>query len=425
MVLLAVMKPRVGFDGVVALHSFVQRVAAKRASRRRDTGVIELKSYNVNGESYLEAWKTTILPALKRLIDEGSITTPTEELPFLLQDDNAKPHRKVIGGVSVLRLICQAAHELGVHMQPLVPPQPAQSPDLNPLDTFVFRMLNLRFRRLRAQERVKWSARGLRSREIPDAMEVEALDVIADEDLCSDEDGGEDGVLQRLNRVPLRCGAQRISRAGNLRPFVCPGCKGLVRENAEATQCDLRQGWWHDACVQALLSDAKYARAVNPGIVEEDGEWICPQCSHHLCRNDDLTKALCVACGLPSVRSGDDMGRDMTACDSRAGGLFHKTCVSYDEDAELEEGCDNWFCVACDSLLEDPEFEELEILEQDINIAASSVESLEKAICLALQELPREAFKRGFETRQHIMRMVVAAEGKNTYDVHWREPDDE
>lgn len=160
MVLVGVMKPVNQFNGVVGRHAFVERVAAKRNSKNREQGSIELKAFNVTGETYIDAWKNSMFPSLKRLIDNGDIAEPSREDPLFLQDDNAKPHRKSVNGKRVTERICEIGlKDFGIFIQPLEPSQPPQSPDTNPLDTFVFRMMNVRFRRLRA---VKSSVSGFR-----------------------------------------------------------------------------------------------------------------------------------------------------------------------------------------------------------------------------------------------------------------------
>jgi hypothetical protein len=96
MVLVGVMKPQDNFDGVVGMHPFVERVAAGRNSKNREKGTIELKAFNVCGQTYIDAWKKNMFPKLKELIEEGKIAPATEDNPLYLQDDNARPHRGVI-----------------------------------------------------------------------------------------------------------------------------------------------------------------------------------------------------------------------------------------------------------------------------------------------------------------------------------------
>ena len=82
------------------------------------------------------------------------------------------------------------------------------------------------------------------------------------------------------------------------------------------------------ACVTVLVGTDLYPRAVAPDL-KSSSLWICPQCSMHLCRNNDKTSNLCLICWKPSQRSGQDMGGDMICCDNGVGSLFHKKCVNY------------------------------------------------------------------------------------------------
>jgi hypothetical protein len=110
------------------------------------------------------------------------------------------------------------------------------------------------------------------------------------------------------------------------------------------------------------------------------------------------------------------MGTDMICCDSDGGGLFHKKCVNYNEDDAIQ--CDNWFCPACDSLIED-QYIGLEEIEQR-PISGNNVQALKKAVEYSLAEVPLESFFRGFETRRAIIKKVLETEGNNDYDMHWR-----
>jgi hypothetical protein len=143
MMQVALMAPREGFSGVVGSHAFTILEAAKRNSKNREKGTFVEKSVNVSGKTYLEAWRESMLPALKELVDSGKIPRPTERFPLLLQDDNARAHR---GKDCKPTTICRVAkEEFGLEMAPKDPPQPAQSPDLNPLDTFFFESCLLSF----------------------------------------------------------------------------------------------------------------------------------------------------------------------------------------------------------------------------------------------------------------------------------------
>jgi transposase len=150
MVLVAVVAPRGRWNGLIGTHFFTERVAAAKWSKNRDAGTMELHAVNVTKESYIAAWVKTIIPSILHAIREGNLPNPTRNKPLLLQDDNAKPHRGPWKDhLDVTAYICAKAMEMGVFMVPKLPGQPAQSPDLNPLDTFIFRILAMKWRRLR------------------------------------------------------------------------------------------------------------------------------------------------------------------------------------------------------------------------------------------------------------------------------------
>ncbi len=226
-------------------------------------------------------------------------------------------------------------------------------------------------------------------------------------------DSGEE-VVTEVDTVPLRCKPESSRKRA-----LCGGCSKLVKQNDKtAVQCDLRFGWWHLECVKAAIEDRLYPRAKLPDLRRKDDLWVCPQCSMHLCRNDDKTAQLCLVCWKPSNRSGaTDMGTDMVCCDSDAGGMFHKKCVQYDELEEENEA--NRFCVACDTLIEDG-YESLESIEE-CPISGNNVYALKLAITEALDKIPHESFVRGFESRKVFIRLVHESDGDNTYNKHWRE----
>jgi hypothetical protein len=116
----------------------------------------------------------------------------------------------MIDGKRVTELICEMGlRDFGIHIAPLDPPQPPQSPDTNPLDTFVFRMMNVRFRRLRAQSRVQAMAEGLRNRgrEMQDERESDAGPEVesaaGDSDEHYDDDEQAEEIIHRRRGVPL------------------------------------------------------------------------------------------------------------------------------------------------------------------------------------------------------------------------------
>jgi hypothetical protein len=84
MMQVALMTPREGFSGVVGSHAFTMLEAAKRNSKNREKGTLVEKSVNVSGKTYLEAWRESMLPALKELVDSGKIPRLTERFPLLL-----------------------------------------------------------------------------------------------------------------------------------------------------------------------------------------------------------------------------------------------------------------------------------------------------------------------------------------------------
>ena len=89
---------------------------------------------------------------------------------------------------------------------------------------------------------------------------------------------------------------------------------------------------------------------------------------------------------------------------------------------EMESGRENWYCVACDSLLSDSEYVPLRELEDPVEISSSSVAALRIAVEKARGELELDFFVRGFETRKEILKKILDAEGSHDYDTHWRKP---
>jgi hypothetical protein len=111
-------------------------------NQRIGQGTMEWKAVNIIKDNYVAAWKDAIIPALKQAILEIKIPKPTKKNPLLLQDNNAKPHRGLYKDrMDVLHYICHLATENGVLMESKDPAQPAQSLDLNSLDTFIFRLI--------------------------------------------------------------------------------------------------------------------------------------------------------------------------------------------------------------------------------------------------------------------------------------------
>ncbi len=433
MVLVGVMKPRGRFGGVVGRHAFVDDTFAAKNSKRREKGTLELKAVNVSGPTYLAAWRT-LFANLKEHIAGGRLEAPTADKPLFFQDDNAKPHRAKIDGRLVGELICDMGlKEFGIHILPLEPRQPAQSPDTNPLDTFVFRKMAVVYRRVRAESLVKYLMEGPRRHVDADEVVVEELLVAGDSEGLEDDpeefDDAEPENEFLVKQVPLRCGASRFKRNGSDAPAKCPGCQKIVRDSdATATQCDMRDSWWHADCTLKLVGKPGHERATDPTTVEEDEQWVCPQCAYHLCRSDSRKRDLCLKCGKPSARSGD-AGHDMVMCDGKYCGLFHRNCVNYDEEVEQEEGHEKWYCLACSLLTDDEgdddveggddEGEDVPTIEEHW-CHENSVQGVLAAIDKALALMSREAFERGFESRRVFLEKIVAADGRNDYDMHYR-----
>jgi hypothetical protein len=81
MELAVVMTPHGNWNGIVAVHPFVERVAASRKSKNREQGTMEWKAVNVTKDNYVAAWKDAIIPALKQAILEKKIPKPTKKKP--------------------------------------------------------------------------------------------------------------------------------------------------------------------------------------------------------------------------------------------------------------------------------------------------------------------------------------------------------
>ena len=424
MMQVALMSPRGDFDGVVAAHAYTEVRAAQRDSVNRPKGTLIESNVNIGAANYVAAWRDTILPRLKELIKAGKIDVPTPDKPLLLQDDNAGPHRSEKGNPQLISAI--AKEEFGIEMQPVDPLQPAQSPDLNPLDTFFFRVLFVRFRRLRAKARVQhFAAVGSRvddedevSSE-PEEMQQPVQDVEKDGADVVDVLSEEEAVVQR--RIPLLCKCPAKGRGR------CAGCSLYVNLREKAVKCAARGGYWHLDCARgAIVSGVQGAKGPND---EMDDNWVCHQCVHHLCTNrGEKKRTLCIKCNKPSRRTGgDDMGTDMVACDRKDGALYHKSCIGYNEADEEEDGELVWLCPLCEEYAEDVEYEEeAESLETAWashvapHVGVNSVEALHLAVKEAIKEIPREKIERGFETRRHIIKQVHELKGNNEKTSHWR-----
>lgn len=113
------------FDGKIGIWPFVEKVAAKRNSKNRPAGTIEVKPITVTRDVYREYLENKVFPAIR------------SKFPFQrhtrvrLQQDNAKPHISE-NDDSIL-------HQSFVNSQRIsILCQPANSPDLNILDLSFF-----------------------------------------------------------------------------------------------------------------------------------------------------------------------------------------------------------------------------------------------------------------------------------------------
>ena len=135
MFLTALAKPRYGeggvvtFDGKIVTWAFVEEVAAKKNSRNRDKGTIELNTMKVTRNVMREFICEKVIPAIQdKWPDEDEGRT------IYIQQDNAKPHllphdegfRKVVEETDLDIEFIQ---------------QPPNNPDMNVLDLCFFRSL--------------------------------------------------------------------------------------------------------------------------------------------------------------------------------------------------------------------------------------------------------------------------------------------
>lgn len=203
--------------------------------------------------------------------------------------------------------------------------------------------------------------------------------------------------------------------------YLCPGCRKVVKQqDYDATQCDLRNGWWHKECVDVLVGAPGYERAVPmPDPSDEQMSWVCPQCTHFLCWNAKNESHLCVSCWKGSERFGPEEGTDMIACEGPGGGLFHKSCVGY---RSLEEDPpEDWMCPACEGVADDMEWVELEMVPEG-QVGGNNVVAIRTAIEKAVEVMKKkpEVFVRGFQTRLAVLQKIVDCKGGNNYNLHWR-----
>jgi hypothetical protein len=137
MFLAAVARPRIDnnndgwdFDGKIGVYPFVEYSEAKRSSRNRPAGDIEMKPINVTRDlfrSYIFEW---LLPDIKKKCPAVML-----ENKIYIQMDNASPHAIDLSDVDIAEFgrICTDL-EIDVEFRR----QPAQSPDMNICDLCFF-----------------------------------------------------------------------------------------------------------------------------------------------------------------------------------------------------------------------------------------------------------------------------------------------
>lgn len=421
MFLVAVMEPTEKFDGIIGHHSFVANELASSSSKHRPAGTFVKKTVNVTTEEYFNAYRDSVLPALKAKIKAGEIPKPTARAPLYLQHDNAKPHVGTIDGMSVIDKICDIAKtQFDINMAPLPVQQPAQSPDTNPLDMFFFRIMAKEYRLERAKSRVRAAleqGRHAAAEDNESNMESDNEEASSNSNIEAAPSGDGDDEENFLARhIPLLCTPGAWGRSKD--PHRCAYCSKTVNRNG--TQCDFRQGWWHDDCARKALDEYRLDHGADPTSVAGDEAWICPQCTYHRCRAPTSKLNLCIMCEKPSTRVGDRLGSDMVSCDSPRCGLFHKTCVGYNEDGDI--GDSEWMCPACDAVLplinsdEDDAIDDIE----EVPLHENTVAGIEAAMGAALRSVTKEQMIAGFSTRQHFLKAIVNAKGGNDYEKHWR-----
>ncbi|KAF0731421.1 hypothetical protein Ae201684P_007029 [Aphanomyces euteiches] len=121
MFLAAVAKPRYDynrrqyFDGKIGIWPFLEAIPAKRLSKNRQKGVVELKEQPVNILTYTEKIMTQVIPAIQAKAPQSAIKNG------IWIQDNASPHN----GINTSRLVSSGIEGISVMNQP------ANSPDFD------------------------------------------------------------------------------------------------------------------------------------------------------------------------------------------------------------------------------------------------------------------------------------------------------
>ncbi len=102
--------------------------------------------------------------------------------------------------------------------------------------------MNIRFRRARAQSRVKAASLGLRRREESVSLVENDVELEHEDDFDFDEARGE--IIHRRRGIPLRCAPplEGVTKGGRGRQAKCGGCMQTVKESDVATVCEMGGG---------------------------------------------------------------------------------------------------------------------------------------------------------------------------------------
>jgi hypothetical protein len=139
MFLVAMARPRTfadgtSFDGKVGIWELTEMVAAKKKSKNRPAGTMEMKGKSMDADFYYDLFTN----------NGGVFQSIKEKMPWLgekivyIQQDGAKPHT----GKGVIERVEAAGSVDGWRFS--MKTQPAQSPDLNILDLGFFHSLKTR-----------------------------------------------------------------------------------------------------------------------------------------------------------------------------------------------------------------------------------------------------------------------------------------
>ena len=116
------------FDGKIGIWGFFENVPAKRTSKKRPAGTLELKCVNVNKDRYRDMLISNVLPSIRE-------KWPTaNQFPIKLQHDNSRAHISS-NDPQFLSEAMRDGFEISIE------PQCPNSPDTNILDLGLFRAI--------------------------------------------------------------------------------------------------------------------------------------------------------------------------------------------------------------------------------------------------------------------------------------------